>query len=157
MTLTDLFQQALDTLRARREREMERMGVTAGWVLVPEEGPPRFSYAPGVPPEEALVRVKEARARDIAAIEELTRELRQTQVGDRQAQARIKSAIVAHQTALRRSRPLLQDLTERVGRRASHSLWVAGVTAVCGEEALTKVQEWMRAERARRKAEEGKS
>lgn len=112
---------------------------------------------PRDPVERRLKELIAIRLRLVDEIKTLQAGLKQVPLGDKKEQARIKGLIIDRQATLRRSKPEVRELTQRIERRARHGLWVSAVTAVCGEEALAKVQEWMRAEQERRRKAEEKS
>jgi hypothetical protein len=84
---------------------------------------------------------------DIAHLQE---KLGQTPRADKQGAHAIKQAIMRTQSKLQRLKPVVASYRAALEKRETHSLWVEGVRAVCGHDALHEVYDWMAAEKRRR-------
>lgn len=104
----------------------------------------------GLEAEEVLARCKVRADEWRDDIAHLQDKLWQTPRADKQGAHAIKQAIARTQTKLQRLKPVVAIYRATVEKRDTHSLWVEGVRAVCGHDALHEVYDWMAAEKKRR-------
>ena len=113
-----------------------------------------FSTLVGLDASEALERCK-TRADELRSeVKQLQEQLGQTARADKQGAHAIRQGILHTQSKLQRLKPVISGYRETLERRLTHSLWVEGVRAVCGHDALHEVYDWMAAEKRRRKTKE---
>jgi NH3-dependent NAD+ synthetase len=109
-----------------------------------------FSTLVGLDAGEALERCR-TRADELRAeVNQLQEQLGQTARADKQGAHAIRQAILHTQSKLLRLKPVISGYREALEKRDTHSLWVEGVRAVCGQDALREVYDWMAAEKKRR-------
>jgi len=109
-----------------------------------------FASLGGLEADEALARCKVRADEWRDDISHLQDKLGQTQRADKQGAHAIKQAILRTQSKLQRLKPVVASYRATLEKRETHSLWVEGVRAVCGPEALHEVYDWMAAEKKRR-------
>lgn len=106
----------------------------------------------GLEPSEALARCQHRADSLWHEMQQLQASLAQTPRGDKVGAHVIKQAMLRVQSKMQRLKPVTAACRASVERRESHNLWADGVRSVCGQDKLTEVYAWMKAERKRRAA-----
>ena len=109
-----------------------------------------FDSLVGLEADEALARCKVRAEEWRGDVARLQAKLGQTPRADKQGAHAIKQAILSKQSKLQRLKPVVASYRAALEKRETHSLWVEGVRAVCGQDALREVYDWMAAEKKRR-------
>lgn len=109
-----------------------------------------FVSLDGLEPDEAIARCKVRADEWRGDIAHLQEKLLQTPRGDKQGAHAIKQSILRTQSKLQRMKPVVANYRATLEKRETHCLWGDGVRAVCGDEKLREVYDWMKAEKKRR-------
>ena len=109
-----------------------------------------FSSLVGLEADEALARCKVRADEWRDDIAHLREKLGQTPRADKQGAHAIKQAILRTESKLQRLKPVVASYRAMLEKRETHCLWGDGVRAVCGDEKLRDVYDWMKAEKKRR-------
>lgn len=102
--------------------------------------------------EEALDRCIAKSEEWRAESARLAEQLAQTPRGDKAGAHIIKQEIKRLQARLQRMKPVLNHYRSAIDKKEAHGLWVDGVRAVCGQDKLREVYDWMTAEKKLRKS-----
>lgn len=106
----------------------------------------------GLDPGEALSRCQHRADSLWYEMQQLQASLAQTPRGDKVGAHVIKQAMLRVQSKMHRLKPVTATYRANAERREAHNLWADGVRSVCGQDKLTEVYAWMKAERKRRAA-----
>jgi len=109
-----------------------------------------FASLVGLDADEAVARCKVRADEWRDDLAHLHEKLGQTARADKQGAHAIKQAILRTQSKLQRLKPVVASYRATLEKRETHSLWVEGVRAVCGHDALHEVYDWMATEKKRR-------
>jgi hypothetical protein len=112
-----------------------------------------FSSIVGLTSDEALDLCRKQSEVLRLRLESLQNELAATPRGDKQLAHEIRQDITRAQSEVRRLKLVTAEHRRNSEHKEAHHLWAAAVRAVCGQDKLGEVYDWMRDEKRRRRNE----